>query len=158
MFRSFLIAALVLLSMGQAHAFSAGNTDSIVAELTGGEATCSRLEAVYQFDCYRQAYRSAAKKTDGRGDYRAAGKALREVEKTLKTVVRQNEDKTKAAIRVGGKTYKAIKPEAVKVGVQAFQTARNQAATKLLRSDGKAQVHYARIAQAMKSNKVLIRS
>ena len=43
-------------------------------------------------------------------------------------------------------------------GAKAFHAARNEAATLLLRATGRSKVHYTRIAEALNSNKVLIRS
>lgn len=147
-------------NVGQARStqLSTASTDSIVGLLDAGEATCSRLDAVYQFDCYRQAYRAAGAEAKKNRSYADAAKALKDVEKVLNDTVRKNRDRSKPTIRVGGQTYKAIKPEAVAAGAAAFQSARNQSATLLLRSGGDAKVHYTRIAQAMDSDKLLIRS
>ncbi len=139
-------------------AFSDNNTNAVVTVLENGIAQCQRLDAVYRFDCYRQNYRDAGSKMKGRPDYRTAQKALQRVEQTLKATVRQNRDKTAPTIRVNGKTYKPVTPAAVKPGEAGFARARAAAVTTLLRADGRAAVHYQRIASVVGSNKVIIRS
>jgi len=139
-------------------AFSDGNTNAVVTILEQGIAQCQRLDAVYRFDCYRQNYRSAGSKLKGLPDYRAAQKALQQIELMLKATIRQNRDKTAPPVKLNGKTYKAVTPEAVKPGNAAFARARSEAVTSLLRADGQAAVHYHRIASVVGSNKVIIRS
>lgn len=139
-------------------AMSEAVTGQVIAELESGLSTCSRLDAAYQFDCYRQAYRAAGSAIKGRPDYKDASKALKAVEDTLRAIVRKNGDRGQPNIRVGGKTYKAIKPAAVPAAAQAFRASRQEAATLLLRSTDKAALHYTRIADALNSNKVLIRT
>ena len=139
-------------------AFSSASTDAVVGILEKGIAQCQVLEAAYRFDCYRQSYRSAAAKLNGKPDYRAAQQALREVEKTLKDVVGQYRDNSKPSIRVAGKTYKAVTPVGIQPGAAAFSRARAQAVTELLRADGRAKVHYQRIAAVIGSDKLIIRS
>ena len=139
-------------------AMSEAVTGNVMSQLEGGTATCGALDAVYQFDCYRQAYRAAGSKIKGRPDYRDAAKALKTVESTLNTIVRKNADRSQPSIRVGGRTYKAIKPEAIPAATSSFRSARTQAATVLLRSDDVAALHYTRIADALNSDKVLIRT
>ncbi|NIZ15261.1 hypothetical protein [Phaeobacter sp. HF9A] len=151
------IFALALLASG-ASAFSPEHTTKIVQLLEKGEADCARLEPVYQFDCFRKSYSDAIRETRAYRDYSNAGKALRGVEKTLSAIVKQNRDTTKPKIKLGGQRYTAVRPEAVAAGAKAFHAARNEAATMLLRATGRSKVHYTRIAEALNSNKVLIRS
>lgn len=139
-------------------AFSESFTDSIVRSLEGGIGTCQALPAVYRFDCYRQNYRATASKMNGKPDYRDAQKALRHVENTLKSILRSYGDKAAPTIRSGGLTYKPVKPDAVSTAARAFDTARAEAVTILLRSDGRARVHFERIASVVGSNKLIIRS
>jgi len=155
-----LSTSITLAGTGSAYrlAFSDGNTSAVVSVLESGIAQCQSLEAVYRFDCYRQNYRAAGSKLNGRPDYRAAQKALQQVELTLKATLRQNRDKTAPPVRLNGKTYKAVTPDAVKPGNAAFARARAEAVTVLLRADGHATVHYQRIASVVGSKKVIIRS
>ncbi len=139
-------------------AFSADFTGSVVGSLESGIAQCQAIATIYRFDCYRQNYRRARRIMNGKPDYRMAQKALRHVEATLNSFVKKNTDETAPHLSVGGKTYKAVTPEAVKPGAAAFDQARSEAVTILLRSDGRAKVHYQRIASVVGSNKLIIRS
>lgn len=139
-------------------AFSDDFTGTIVKPLEDGILECQAIAAVYQFDCYRQSYRAAGRKMNGQKVYRDAQKALRLVETTLKSIVKKNADKSAPKLKVNGKTYKAVKPTAVKPGAAAFKQARAEAVTILLRANGQAKVHYARIANVVGSNKLIIRS
>ena len=74
------ICARALLATS-ASAFSPEHTAKIVLILEKGEAECTRLEGVYQFDCFSKAYSGAIRETRAYRDYSNAGKALRGVEK-----------------------------------------------------------------------------
>lgn len=140
-------------------AFSADFTGSVVGSLESGIAQCQAIATVYRFDCYRQNYRRTGRLMNGKPDYRSAQKALRHVEGTLNSFIKKNTDKAAPRLSVGGMTYKAVKPETVKPGAAAFDQARSEAVTILLRSpDGNARQHYERIASVVGSNKLIIRS
>jgi hypothetical protein len=55
-------------------------------------------------------------------------------------------------------TYKPIKPAAIPAVTRAAEKALTNAETRLLRSPSNKQQHFARIAQAVSSNKTLLRS
>jgi len=166
LFRSFLILLFAIPTQVAATgpnasyrlAFSDGNTNTVVNILEAGISQCQALDAAYRFDCYRQNYRSAASKLNGKPDYRDAQQALRQVEKTLKAIIRQYGDKAAPTIRVAGKTYKAVAPDAIQTAATAFSRARAEAETVLLRASGHAELHYARIAAVVGSDKLIIRS
>lgn len=161
MSRSFLaILAGVLLIFVQAHpalARSEAFTSQIVGKLESGIRECQALPTVYRFDCYRQNYRAVGRDLK-RPDYRPAQSALRRVEKTLNTIVRKNTDKTKPQISQNGRKYKAITPQAVKPAAAAFDQARAEATTVLLRTKGDMKPHFERIAAVVGSNKVILRA
>lgn len=158
MFRLFLALAFALLSAQSASAFSDAHTARAVTIVRDGGAACGRLETVYQFDCFRQVFRKAGDALGNRPDYADARTALKEVERTLNDTVRRNEDRNRPAIRVDGRRVKPIRPDAVPAAKKSFEAARSSAVTKLLRADGKARLHYTRIAEVVGSTKVLIRS
>ncbi|MCA0871937.1 hypothetical protein LCL97_13945 [Seohaeicola saemankumensis] len=139
-------------------AFSSDFTGQVVGKLEGGISECQAVAAVYRFDCYRQNYRAVGRSLNGKPDYRDAQKALKRVEDTLKAVVKQNGDRGAPPLKQNGRTYKAVRPDTVAASAAAFNKARQEAVTILLRADGKAQVHYQRIASVVGSNKVIIRT
>lgn len=139
-------------------AMSNSFTGQVVSKLEGGISECQAIAAVYRFDCYRQNYRAVGRSLNGKPDYRDAQKALKQVENTLKAVVKQNGDKAAPPLKQNGRTYKAVRPQTVPASATAFKQARQEAVTILLRADGKAQVHYQRIASVVGSNKVIIRT
>ncbi|OIQ35337.1 MAG: hypothetical protein BM559_02180 [Roseobacter sp. MedPE-SWchi] len=140
------------------YGLSNATTRSVVKILSRGAERCDQQPAVYRYDCYRWVYRRAASKLQGNGAYSEARDALRQVESRLKTVVAQNSDTTQPKRRRGLETYTAVKPTSVpRVKREAVQ-ALAQAETVLLRSAPNKQEHYTRIAAAVNSNKVLLRS
>lgn len=141
-----------------APAVSSAVTASVVSDLEGGVRTCQSLPQVYRFDCYRQNYGGVVDSLSGKKGYRDAQRALRGVEKTLDKVMRRNLDRSVAPVKVGGATYRAIKPEAVDPAAKKFDQARAEAVTILLRSGGETAKHYQQIAGVVGSNKLLIRS
>lgn len=139
-------------------ALSNSFTDQVVKNLSAGINLCQSLPAVYRADCYRQNYRATARQLNGKPDYRDAQKALKRVESALKKILRQYGDKATPPITKNGQTFKPIKPEALKPATAAFDQARREAVTILLRAGGNAAPHYQKIAAVVGSNKVLMRA
>ncbi len=143
---------------GDRIAFSSGFTGQGVGKLEGGISECQAVAAVYRFDCYRQTSRAVGRSLRGKPDYRDAQKALKQVERALKAVVKQNGDSAGPPLKQNGRTYKAVQPGIVAASTAAFNKARQEAVTNLLRADGKTQVQYQRFASVVVSNKVIIRT
>jgi hypothetical protein len=139
-------------------AMSEDLTSQVVLVLQNGSNECRAVPAVYQIDCYRQTFRRAGSTVSRYPDYNDAGKALRNVEKTLKAVLKQYPDKATPPLRNNGRTYKPIQPDAVKPAAAAFERARTEATTILLRARGPLKIHYERIAAVVGSKKLIIRS
>lgn len=137
---------------------SNSTTKKLTRTLTRGAKACQRLNKPYRYDCYRQVYRLAAQQLNGRPPYADAQKVLIEVEKSLERTITQNADNTAPRVRRGVQTFRAIKPAAIPGAKQDFIAALEKAETKLLRTPEKGTTHYARIAEAINSNKVLLRS
>lgn len=133
-------------------------TKTVVRTITSGLARCQRVERVYRFDCYRQTYRLAASLLNGRPAYRDALKALELVEAALDKVMDRNVDPNVRLKRQGFQTYRAIKPAAIPRATAEMDRALDKAETILLRAPDRTGNHYARIAEAVHSNKVLLRS
>jgi hypothetical protein len=133
-------------------------TDELIKILNRGMGECQILREYYRYDCYRLAYRRAAKHLNGRPAYAEALAALEQVEDSLSRVVAQNADPTIKKKRKGFDVYTPIKPAAIPKATAEFEQALDKAETILLRSPENTQVHYARIAEVVHSNKVLLRS
>lgn len=133
-------------------------TNKIVRTLTRGVRACFRLDKVYRYDCYRQTYQLAAKQLNGMPAYAGAQAVLIDVEKTLERTIARNEDTAQPQVRRGVQRFRAIKPAALPGAKRDFITALENAETKLLRSADKTGTHYVRIAEAINTNKVLLRS
>ncbi|MBY6068797.1 hypothetical protein KUW17_18790 [Leisingera aquaemixtae] len=143
---------------GQRSGLSSRATKAVVTTLTRGFDRCGELPQVYKFDCFRHTYKLAAQKLDGNQAYAEAREALVLVEETLTRSVKQNLDPGQPVKRKGLNLYRPVKPAAVPQIKRQAESAMKQAETILLRSPANKQVHYARIAEAVNSNKVLLRS
>ncbi len=145
-------------STGASYGLSNATTRSIVKTLSRGGDRCSRQPAAYRCDCYRWVYKRAANQLEGNGAYSEAKGALEQVERSLAAVVAQNRDSTQPTRRRALETYTPVKPAAIPKVNRAAVQAMAKAETVLLRSPANKQEHYTRIAQAINSNKVLLRS
>ncbi len=143
---------------GQRSGLSAKTTKAVVTTLTRGFERCGTLPWAYKYDCYRHTYKLAAQKLNGNQAYAEAYQALVLVEETLTRAVKQNLDPAQPVKRKGLNLYRPVKREAVPQIKRQTEAAMKKAETILLRSPANKQVHYARIAEAVNSNKVLLRS
>jgi len=142
--------------------FSAGLssrvTKGVVKTLNREFHRCQKLPSVYRFDCYRVVYRLASRQLLGNPAYKPASLVLETVETKVDRIVRKYVDPNTPPKRAGFQTYRAIKPAAVPQAKREVEQALAEAETMLLRSAGKNNSHFASIAQAVNSNKVLLRS
>lgn len=143
---------------GSPSGFSGTTTRNVVRVLERGIEQCEPLHSVYRFDCYRKAYRQAANQMRDNPQYADAFTALVSVEKALEQIVEQNKDPSPPTATKRARRLTPIKPAAVRRANADFKKALSLAETALLRSPNRTQTHYARIAQAVHSNKVLLRS
>ncbi len=143
---------------GSGAGLSSATTKKVVKTITSGVGRCQTLEKIYRFDCYRQTYRQAAKLLNGRPAYAGAQEALIAVENELDRIMAQNVDPQTRSVRKGFQTYKPIKPAAIPKATAQLDKALAEAETVLLRAPERTGTHYARIAEAVHSNKVLLRS
>jgi hypothetical protein len=137
---------------------SNATTKKVVKIIKSGIGRCQRVEQVYRFDCYRQTYKLAANFLNGRPAYAGAQEALIKVEETLDRIMAQNSDPQAPPVRQGFQQYRPIKPAAVPKAKVELTKALDEAETILLRAPERTGKHYARIAEAVNSNKVLLRS
>ncbi|KPD13997.1 hypothetical protein [Phaeobacter sp. 11ANDIMAR09] len=140
------------------YGLSNATTRSVVKTLTRGGDRCSNQPPAYRCDCYRWVYRRAASQLEGNGAYSEAKEALQQVERRLEAVVAQNRDTTQPKRRRALETYTPVKPASIPRVNRAAVQAMAQAETVLLRSAANKQEHYTRIAAAVNSNKILLRS
>lgn len=134
-----------------------GTTNRVVRLLNRGFQGCQRLEWVYRYDCYRSTYSSAINQIARNRAYDDIREVLTEVEQSLTRTVTRNTDPGVRNKRRGVNVYRPIKPSALPRAKQEFTAALQRAETKLLRSASKGD-RYVRVAQALNTNKVLIRS
>lgn len=143
---------------GSAAGLSNATTRAVVRTIRRETVYCLSVEAVYWYDCCRQAYTFASKQLNGQPSYAEAQKALDIIVGSLDRTVRRNGDPATPAKRRNLQSYAPIKPAAVAQARKDFIVALDEAETILLRSAEKGNVHFARIAEAVHSNKVLLRA
>ena len=143
---------------GASGGLSSATTKKVVRTLKRGIKDCRKLNSVYRYDCYRLTYHQAATHLNGRPAYRDALVALLAVEDSLEQIVRRNADPTAPPVRKRFQQFRPIKPAALPKAKAEFTAALDQAETALLRSPDQGGVHFARIAEAVHSNKVLLRT
>ncbi len=139
-------------------AFSQDSTSDVVLRLTQGAEECARLPWIYRIDCLAQVYKRAAGAVAGKPDYRGARTALLNASRKLDALVDENRDRSEPRVKVGRRTYRPIAARK-SVGDAALAILR-ETETILLRSSESRnrRIHYQRIAQAVGSTKVLLRS
>lgn len=143
---------------GGSAGLSSATTRAVTRILKRDFAGCRRLEPVYRYDCYRVVYTQAAQQLNGRPAYAEAQKALQAVASSLDRTVRRNADASAPRVQRNFQTFTPIKPAALPRAKADFTKALDEAETVLLRSAEQGNVHFARIAEAVNSNKVLLRS
>ncbi|MFT4960514.1 MAG: hypothetical protein ACI92Z_001598 [Paracoccaceae bacterium] len=137
---------------------STRTTNKVIRHLDQGIQKCRKLEKIYRYDCYRVVYHLAASQMNGKPDYAQAQAALVTVERTLEQIVARNRDPNPPKPNSKNRKFTPIKPTTVRKSAVQFNRALDTAETALLRSSDQSQVHFARIAAAVQSNKVLLRS
>ena len=136
-------------------------TAKIIKPLVETDKNCEPIPFEYRLDCVLQGYKQAVRNTPNNRDYRAMKSDLSIAQRKLNRLVKANLDKEAPPLKVGNKTYRAVKKNvAESLNAQATQIL-EETATKLIRSAGsskKRQIHYARVADAVHSNKKIFRS
>lgn len=146
-------------------------TTEIVVQISQIGQICDAVDDAYQVSCFSRMYRELAEDLSSRGDYAETKEILLDTADKLDRIVRKDRDRSKPPVRATLTTPTGAEkttPPIVAVKPEAVQTARAEAAevmaeaeTVLLRSassDSKRAIHYQRIAAAVGSNKVLLRS
>lgn len=146
-------------------------TEAFVAQIQQIGEICEATPVEYQIGCFAAMYRELAADIPANGDYAEVKEILEDAARDLTALTRANRDKAKPKVRVsatksGGQTVTTppitpVKPETIVPLRQAAANILEEAETKLLRaasSDAKRAIHYQKIAAAVGSNKVLLRS
>jgi len=146
-------------------------TTLIILQIDQNERLCGALGDEYIIGCFARTYRELAKDIPANGDYAEARETILKTARELDNLVRRNIDRQKPAVTArmttpSGQTVRTPPIAAVRAD-RAPQLNRQaadileEAETVLLRSassDATRSIHYQRIAAAVGSNKVLLRS
>lgn len=143
---------------GASAGLSSATTRALTRTLRRDIANCLKLSPVYRYDCYRKTYMLASRHLNGRPAYAEAQAALDGVAASLERIVKRNADPSAPQARRNFQSFTPIRPAALAQAKRDFTRALDEAETVLLRSAEQGNVHFARIAEAVNSNKVLLRS
>ncbi len=158
----FAVAAEGIYDGGSGGAKPAGLSDAttnrLVRKLEKGIRLCQSLDPVYRYDCYRQNYREAADRLEGNAAYAVPLTVLRDIEATLQTIVTRHGDAGAPVTRRRGETFRAITPAATARAKETFRRSLDESVTVLLRAADGTGSHFARIARALDSDKILLRA
>lgn len=146
-------------------------TTVIIRKMDDNERLCDALGDVYDIGCFAQTYRELANDIPANGDYAEARETILQAARELDDLVRRNIDRQKPPLsaRLTTSTGETVRtPPIAAVRADRAPQLRQQAAdileeaeTVLLRSassDATRAIHFQRIAAAVGSNKVLLRS
>ncbi|MGB8621563.1 MAG: hypothetical protein WCD16_01980 [Paracoccaceae bacterium] len=146
-------------------------TGEIVAQLEGVKGFCENVAPEYRVDCLSERLKNVARTLPTQGDYDTVRRALNVASLKLNRLSRQNRSKdlprAPARVTEGGTTTSTardltpVSTDAVERTNQAASAILQEAETKLLRSSENStrrKIQFQRIADAIGSNKVLLRS
>lgn len=150
-------------------ALSQAVTLAVVVQINQATEACAAVGIIYRTDCIAKELEAVVEKMPSRGGYAPARKALAEASDRLSRLSRQNRDDSQPRLRVTvtadsetrRRPVAAVKPEAAEQTNTRALAILDETTTVLLRSaEGSSDVavHYQRIAQALNSTKVLLRS
>ena len=146
-------------------------TTLFVRRFEQSEQICESLGDEYRVACFAQTYRELANEIPANGDYAEAREVVLETARELDDLVRRNLDRQKPALTArlttsAGETVRtppirAVREDRVANLNEQAADILEEAETVLLRSassDASRAIHFQRIAAAVGSNKVLLRS
>ncbi len=133
-------------------------TGQVIDQIQRDFRYCTGIDRNYRFDCYKYVFRLAAQTLDGNTAYRTAHAVFDRLDRDIDALVDASVDPSKFPKLRGLQVYRPILPDA-EPRLRA-ETARllEEAETTLLRAPEQSGDHYTRIAAAVNSNKVLLRS
>ncbi len=136
------------------------NTKSFVKDITNANSTCLIIPLEYRADCLAQNLKEAGRKVRKK-TYAPVKAELQIAAQAIDQIIIENLDEAAPLIKVGNKTYRPVKKEAVEQVNQQVTKVLEDTASKLIRAAGKSvtrKIHFQRIAKAVDSNKVLLRA
>lgn len=145
-------------------------TDKIVEILTEANLTCGPTADVYRIDCLRAYYGRIANSLPNNGDYAPVKKALKQAEKKLDQIVRNNLDTEAPKLRPSKKNkrdavrmppLRAVKATALPQAKRQAEAVVKEAELIIVRSGGdpaRRKPHYEEIAGAVDDNLAILRS
>ncbi len=145
---------------GFANSFSYGQTNAIAADVGKANDICKNLPIEYRADCLAQSLKSSASKVRKKA-YIPVKNEISTTAQSIEDIVTENLDEEAPVIKVGNKIYRPIKKEAVAVVNERVAKVVTESATRLIRSAGNSvtrKIHFQRVAKALNSTKVLMRS
>ena len=150
---------------------NSNNARKIIKIIDEGEGFCRILDAANKIDCLAEVYTSLARGLSSEGDEGVVKRALEEAAGRLEGIVRANLDpqanltrptvKNRQVNRTASRPLRAIKKASIPAANRQAEAVVTELSTVLLRSSAnstKRKNYYAKIAQAVDSNKVLLRS
>ncbi|WP_019296674.1 MULTISPECIES: hypothetical protein [unclassified Leisingera] len=144
-------------------------TTAVVAQISTASAACEAVGTAYRTDCLAKELKALVKNLPAQGEYAAAREALVTASDELAKLSRQNRDYRQPRLQITvpsdsetkRRPVAAVKQESVAETNAKALAILEDTTTVLLRSaEGNSDValHYQRIAQALNSSKVLLRS
>ena len=164
------VGALVTMVIPAGEFGSKQFTDVLVTSLGAAKGFCSQLDQSYQIDCIAERLDKMASDIPKDSDYEEVKALLKSTSDEMSDVARRNRDRTRPRQKAssGGSNPQTTTRPLTPVAQASLIEASLQAAaildrteTLLLRSpddDSGKSLHYARIAEALGSNKTLLRS
>ncbi len=144
-------------------------TTAVVAQISTASAACEAVGAAYRTDCLAKELKALVKILPAQGEYAAAREALVTASDELAKLSRQNRDYSQPRLQITvpsdsetkRRPVAAVKQETVAETNAKALAILEDTTTVLLRSaegNNDVALHYQRIAQALNSSKVLLRS
>lgn len=137
---------------------SSQTTNALIYQMRKDFKRCFELEKNYRYDCYDEAYYRTARKISRNPAYDPVEDVMNEVGRKITAIVDANQDPNLPVLRKGFNTYRPIKTEALPASKEKVAQAIEEARTILLRTPENGGDNFQRIAAALESNKVLLRS
>lgn len=148
---------------------TAQTTNAIVSQVNEARTFCGALSETYRIDCLAKELGAIADGIPAQGDYAAVKRALTKASDDLSALSRQNRDLSQPALRVStpgseapkSRVVTAIAPESLESSNAAAISILDEATTVLLRASSDSEdllADYSEIADALETNKVLLRS
>lgn len=142
-------------------------TDLVVNTLGAAKAFCGKLDQSYRVDCLAERIAKMSKDIPADSDYAEIKQVLDDTARDISNLARANRDRAQPRRRVSAGSIATARPltpvsPAAQAAVNAQASAiLDRTQTLLLRSpddEGGKKLHYQRIADALGSNKTLLRS